>query len=67
MYLEEMEVHAENMVTVMGSIVTVWGPMQPFNEHKNLHFDTEHDIHIIFENHEESDNNLDLDLLTISY
>lgn len=41
--------------------------MWPFNKHNNLHFDSELDIHIISENHEESNYILDLQLLTTLY
>ena len=43
------------------------GPIKPFNEHDNLHFEIEQDIHVCFENYEESGYILDLDVLTILY
>ena len=42
------------------------GPVWPFNEHKNLHFDNEQDFYRSSENYEENRYSLKLDLLTIS-
>ena len=42
-------------------------PIQPFNEHKNLHFDNKQDIHTIPLKYEECGYDLHLDMLTISY
>ena len=46
------------MIIILCSIVNViwgWGDaIQPFNEHKNLHFDNELNIHMSSQNHEES-------------
>ena len=46
-----------------------WGDKSiwPFDEHNNLHLDKQIDIHMSSKNYEESGNDLDLDLLTISY
>ena len=45
-----------------------WGkPIWPFNEHKNLHFDNEYNIHIRSIKYEENGCRHDFDLLIISY
>ena len=56
------------IVTIMGSIVNIiGGTMWPLNEHENLHFGNELDIHAKCKNYEESANyGPDLDLPTIS-
>ena len=41
------------------------GPTWPLNEHANLHFDNECDIHMSSQNYEDSGHGLHLDLLTI--
>ena len=72
---KEIGIHTQNFLIVLGSIVNIiiffggGGPIWPFNEHENLHFDHEcEDIHMIFKKNEESGYGLDLDLLiTISY
>ena len=53
MSLKEIGLCDQNMLTRLGSIVNItrW-PIWPFNEHKNLHFDNEWDIHLISKNHE---------------
>ena len=38
-----------------------------FNEHKNLHFDNEYDVHMSFKGYEKCGSDLNLDLQTISY
>ena len=43
------------------------GPVWPFDQHENLHFDIEYNIHMITKNYEKSGYGLDSDLLTISY
>ena len=54
--VEKIELRTQNMiVTIMGSIVNIiGGAMCPLNEHKNLHFDNELDIHVKCKNYEES-------------
>ena len=57
------------MITILGSIVNIIGgyqPIWPFNEHKNLHFDNEYDVHMSSKNYEESGYGLNLDSLAIS-
>lgn len=44
-----------------------WGPIRPFDEQKNIHFDNEKDIHISSETTRESGHGLDLDLVIILY
>ena len=44
----------------------VWGGYMT-NEHENLHFGNEHNIHMSSNNYEESGYDLDLDLLTTLY
>ena len=59
---------SQEMITILGSIGNnMEGPIWPFNEHKNLHFDNEEDIHVSSKNYEESGYSLNLDLLAISY
>ena len=42
MCLKRVRLHAQNMITILGSIVNIIGRhIWPFNEHKNLHFDNE--------------------------
>ena len=66
---KEIGLCAQIMMTYLNSIinliigVSIW----LFNEHKNLHFDGEYDIHISYESYDESRYSLDMDLLTISY
>ena len=57
------------MITILGSVVVIieGAVMVCLNEHENLHFDDEHDIHTSSKVYEESDKGLDLDLPTISY
>jgi hypothetical protein len=45
----------------------MWGHVQPFNEHENIHFDNRKDIHTSSKNHKESGYNLDFELLMILY
>jgi len=45
----------------------MWGHVQPFNEHENIHFDNRKDIHTSSENHKESGYNLNFELLMILY
>ena len=66
---KENGLRAQNLITILGSIVNIIGgePIWPFNEHENLHFDDEWDIHMSSEKYEESGYSLNLDLLTILY
>ena len=41
--------------------------MRSFNEHMNLNYDKEQDIQMNPKTYEENGNNLDLNLLTVSY
>ena len=42
--------------------VNLGGPSQPFDEHKNLHFDHEKDIHMNSNNYKESAYNFDFEI-----
>ena len=71
--LKEIEMHVQNVITILDSITSIiaeegggWD-IWSFNEHENLHFDNELDIHVRYENYKESDYNLNLDLLNTSY
>jgi hypothetical protein len=45
--LEGIELHAQNMVSILSSIINIVdGTYVTFNEHYNLHFDAEEDFHI---------------------
>ena len=61
-----------NTITILGLVfnkilrVCVWGGYMT-NEHENLHFGNEHNIHMSSNNYEESGYDLDLDLLTTLY
>jgi hypothetical protein len=48
----EIGLHAQTMLTILGSIVNInWDrSIWSLNEHKNLHFDNEKDIHMSSEN-----------------
>ena len=65
---KEIELHAHNMLIILGAIVGTigGGDIRPNIEHENLHFDNEEDVDTSSENYEESDCDLDLNLLTIS-
>ena len=41
-------------------------PIRQFNQHKNLHFDNERDVHMSSQKHEESGHKLESDLLATS-
>ena len=48
MCVQEIGSHMQNMLTILGPIVNMIGRIYiwPLNEHKNLHFDNEWDIHM---------------------
>lgn len=50
-------------------MLTIWKQDNfiTINEYEKFHFDDAQDIHTSSKNHEESDFDLDVDLLTISY
>ena len=55
--LKESELHAQNLITILGSIVNIMGRrIWPFNEdeNENLHFDDEQDIYMSSKSYEES-------------
>ena len=57
MCLKESGLHVRNTITILGSIVNITGaqegPIQPFNEHENLHFHNEQDVRMSSENYAE--------------
>jgi hypothetical protein len=64
--LIDIALRAQKMRIVLSSeIVRIVGFMWPFNEHENLHFDTEWDIHAKI--YEANGYKHDVMLLTISY
>ena len=69
MSLKENGLPAQNMITVLGSIVNIIAGelIWPFNEHENLHFDNEWNIHMSSEKYEERGYSLNLDILTTLY
>lgn len=52
---------------VRGKVGMVLGPIWPFNEHKNIYYDIEYEIHMNSSDYEQSGYDLKLPLLTISY
>jgi hypothetical protein len=48
MCLNEIGLHAPKMYTILSSVVNIIGQETyiPIDEHKNLHFDNEEDIHV---------------------
>ena len=66
MCLNEIGLHAQNMITIVGSIVNIFGGMG-LHEHlmstRILTVDNEEDIHMISENYDESGCGLDLDFV----
>ena len=68
MCLIEIGLRAQNMIAILSWWSTQFGgPIWPYNEYKNLHFDNEQDTHTSSEIYEEIGYSLDLDLLTIPY
>ena len=68
--LKEIGLDIQNNINNLGSTINImWerGPIWPFNEHKNLHFDIRNFFHTKSEYLEESGDGLHLELLTISY
>ena len=69
MYFKEIGPCAPYMITNLGlkiniiDVRTIWS----LNEHYNIHFDNEQDIHMSFKFPEESGYGLGLDLLTFLY
>ena len=73
MCLEEIGLRAQNLLTILGSVVNIseggggrGGPIWPLNGHNNLHFDNEPVIHMNSINDEENGDGHNLDLLNIS-
>lgn len=53
MYSEEVGLCVQNIGSILGSIVNIqWGPVSPFNDIENLHFENEQDIHMSCKNHD---------------
>ena len=45
MCVEEIGLHAHNMLTIQGSTININGrPIRPLNERENFHIDNEQDI-----------------------
>lgn len=45
MYLKEIELRFQNILTILGSILNIiGGTIWPLNEYDNLHFDNEYDL-----------------------
>ena len=66
---KKIGLHAQNMVTVLGSIVSIIGGAYVIiNEHESHNFETEvENIYMKSENYEEWGYSLESDLLTILY
>lgn len=65
MCIKDMRLSTQNMITRLNSQQNWGGPIQPSNEHENLHYDSEYDIHIVSEIHKESGHGHYFDLLAI--
>jgi len=64
--LKENGLHAQNMLTILGSIVNMIGvTYMTLNEHENLHFDDEEDIYMSSKNYEANGYRHDLDSIII--
>ena len=70
--IQKIGLHAQHMIPILGSIVIIVGgggevAIRALNEHENLHFDNEQDIHMRSTNYEKSNYDLNLNVLTIMY